>query len=56
MTNSIQTESDSESLTDSYEINSLNNKIVDLEKVNDNLKKNNNILTEKIENIKKIAN
>ena len=25
MTNSIQTESDSESLTDSYEINSLNN-------------------------------
>ena len=39
-----------------YEINSLNNKIVDLEKVNDNLKKNNNILTEKIENIKKIAN
>ena len=32
-----------------YEINSLKNKIVDLEK-------NNNILTEKIENIKKIAN
>ena len=39
-----------------YEINSLQNKIFDLGKVIEKLENNNNILTEKIENIKKIAN
>lgn len=39
-----------------YEINSLKNKIFDIEKENNILKENNNLLTEKIENIKKIAN
>ena len=39
-----------------YDINSLNNKITDLQKVINKLEENNNILTEKIENIKKIAN
>lgn len=39
-----------------YEINSLQNKVYDLGKVINKLEENNNVLAEKIETIKKIAN